>query len=74
LGETASQGQNSYRKTKDYLPVVQDNDFGIWKRYGIRAWPTIVLTDKKGVIRYSHVGEGPYRKTESMIEQLLQEK
>ena len=30
------------------FPVVQDNDFAIWKRYGIWAWPTIVLTDKKG--------------------------
>ena len=21
-------------------PVVQDNDFAIWKRWGVRAWPT----------------------------------
>lgn len=74
MGETASQGRNSYRKTKDYLPGRTNNDFAIWKRYGIWAWPTIVLTDKKGVIRYSHIGEGAYEKTESMIEQLLQEK
>jgi hypothetical protein len=30
------------------FPVVQDNDFDIWKRYGVRAWPTILLVDKKG--------------------------
>lgn len=24
-------------------PVVQDNDFAIWKRYGVYAWPTTVL-------------------------------
>jgi hypothetical protein len=55
------------------FPVVQDNGFDIWKRYGIRAWPTIVLVDKKGVIRYSHIGEGAYQKTESVIKQLLAE-
>jgi alkyl hydroperoxide reductase subunit AhpC len=56
------------------FPVVQDNGFDIWKRYGIRAWPTIVLVDKKGVIRYSHIGEGAYQKTESVIKQLLAER
>jgi alkyl hydroperoxide reductase subunit AhpC len=55
------------------FPVVQDNGFDIWKRYGIRAWPTIILVDKKGVIRYSHIGEGAYQKTESVIKQLLAE-
>jgi hypothetical protein len=47
--------------------------FDIWKRYGIRAWPTIVLVDKKGVVRYSHIGEGAYQQTESIIKQLLAE-
>lgn len=56
------------------FPVVQDDNFDIWKRFGVWAWPTIVLIDKKGVIRYSHVGEGAYDKTESMIKQLLAEK
>jgi peroxiredoxin len=53
------------------FPVVQDNGFDVWKRYGVWAWPTIVVVDKKGVIRYSHVGEGAYQKTESTIRQLL---
>jgi peroxiredoxin len=56
------------------FPVVQDNNFDIWKRFGVWAWPTIVLIDKKGVIRYSHIGEGAYDKTESAIKQLLAEK
>ena len=54
-------------------PVVQDNDFNTWKRYGIRAWPTTLLIDKRGVLRYGHIGEGAYAKTESMIQQLLAE-
>lgn len=54
-------------------PVVQDNDFNVWKRYGIRAWPTTLLIDKKGVIRYGHIGEGAYATTEAVIKQLLAE-
>jgi hypothetical protein len=54
--------------------VVQDNGFEIWNRYGVRAWPTIVLIDKSGIIRYSYIGEGAYQRTESVIRQLLVEK
>lgn len=55
------------------FPVVQDNDFNNWKRYGIRAWPTIVVIDKRGIIRYRHIGEGAYSKTESILKQLIAE-
>ena len=55
------------------FPVVQDNDFDNWNRYGVRAWPTIVLIDKRGTIRYRHIGEGAYEKTESVIRRLIAE-
>jgi AhpC/TSA family len=54
-------------------PVVQDNDFAIWNRWGVRAWPTLVLVDKRGTVRYRHIGEGAYSETEGMIKQLLAE-
>ncbi len=54
-------------------PVVQDNDFAIWNRWGVRAWPTRHLVDKRGVVRYRHIGEGDYAQTEAMIQQLLAE-
>ena len=54
-------------------PVVQDNDFVIWKRYGVRAWPTAVLVDRRGVVRYRHIGEGDYEATDAMIRRLLAE-
>ncbi len=53
--------------------VVQDNDFAIWKRYGTWAWPTTVVVDRRGVIRYAHIGEGAYPQTEALIRQLLNE-
>jgi cytochrome oxidase Cu insertion factor (SCO1/SenC/PrrC family) len=37
--------------------VVQDNDLAIWRRYSIWAWPSAVIVDRKGVVRYTHVGE-----------------
>ena len=53
--------------------VVQDNDAAIWTRYGTWAWPTVVLVDKRGVVRYQHIGEGAYAETEAMITTLLAE-
>lgn len=55
-------------------PVVQDNDHAIWKRYSTWAWPTGVLVDREGVIRYTHIGEGAYAETEAMIRRLLDER
>ena len=54
-------------------PVVQDNDSAIWNRWSVRAWPTLVLVDRRGVVRYRHIGEGEYAETETMIERLLTE-
>jgi len=53
--------------------VVQDNDMAIWRRFGVWAWPTAVLVDRKGIIRYRHIGEGDYEQTEAMIRRLLAE-
>ena len=53
--------------------VVQDNDFAVWNHYGVRAWPTLVLVDKRGVVRYRHIGEGAYEETETLIRRLLAE-
>ena len=63
--------------TKDLkvaYPVVQDNDFVIWKRFGNQYWPTRVLVDRKGIIRFTHIGEGAYEETEALIRKLLAEK
>ena len=54
-------------------PVVQDNNSAIWNRFGVRAWPTALLVDKKGVVRYRHIGEGAYDEIDAMIRRLLAE-
>jgi alkyl hydroperoxide reductase subunit AhpC len=62
------------RKFGILYPVVQDNDLAIWERYGVWAWPTRVLVDRTGVVRFRHVGEGAYEETEALIRRLLAER
>jgi len=54
-------------------PVVQDNDYKIWRAYENRYWPAHYLIDAQGNIRYTHFGEGKYEETEQVIQNLLQE-
>jgi thiol-disulfide isomerase/thioredoxin len=54
-------------------PVVTDNDYATWKAYGIEAWPTTLVVDKQGRIRWRHVGEGMYDETEDVVKKLLAE-
>jgi len=53
--------------------VAQDNDGQTWSAYNVRYWPTMVLIDKQGDIRYQHIGEGRYDETEAAIKALLAE-
>lgn len=39
-------------------PVLDDPDMITWSRYAVRAWPTLVLIDTRGIIRASVSGEG----------------
>ena len=54
-------------------PVVQDNEFSVWRSYNNRYWPAKYLIDHTGVIRYRHFGEGKYGETEEEIRKLLGE-
>jgi len=60
-------------------PNAQDNDRRTWDRYAIRYWPSFVLIDKRGRIRYEgagefHVGDRTYRVWEQRIQALLAER
>ena len=54
-------------------PVMQDNDGKTWRTYNNRYWPTLYLIDKRGHIRYTHIGEGADSETEAAIRTLLAE-
>ena len=55
-------------------PVVTDNEYKTWDAYDQQYWPVVYLIDKKGIIRYMHIGEGAYDETEHQIETLIAEK
>ncbi|MGA7181219.1 MAG: thioredoxin-like domain-containing protein [Thiobacillaceae bacterium] len=66
------------KRVKAYLdqhhilhPVVMDNDYAIWNRWGNRYWPTLYLVSRSGQMCYSHYGEGAYARTEQEIRALL---
>lgn len=54
-------------------PVVTDRGHLAWDAFEMEAWPTVVLLDKQGRIRFTHVGEGAYKETENAIKKLLAE-
>ena len=59
-------------------PNAQDNDHATWNLYGIRYWPSFVLIDRKGNIRYEgygefHVGDKWYQQWDARIRELLAE-
>jgi len=54
-------------------PVAQDNQGITWRAYNNRYWPSLYLIDKRGHIRYLHIGEGSYEETEETIQALLAE-
>jgi thiol-disulfide isomerase/thioredoxin len=53
--------------------VAQDNEGKTWRAYDNHYWPALYLIDKKGHIRYVHIGEGRYKETETAIQALLEE-
>jgi glutathione peroxidase-family protein len=59
-------------------PNAQDNDSRTWNLYAIHYWPSFVLIDRRGNIRYQgygefHLNDGNYRTWDRRIQELLAE-
>lgn len=65
--------QRYVREKGIHHAVAIDNDSVIWNSFSNRYWPALYLVDKKGVVRYAHIGEGGYQETENRIRALLAE-
>jgi thiol-disulfide isomerase/thioredoxin len=70
--------ERALRKYGIEYPNAQDNDTRTWDLYGIRYWPSFVLIDKRGRIRYEgygefHLNDGTYRTWDTRIRELLAE-
>lgn len=53
--------------------VALDAGMNLWRRYGVRAWPTLVLIDPAGRIRHVAAGEGHGATLARVIETLQAE-
>lgn len=54
-------------------PVYNDAEFAVWRRYGIRAWPTQVLIDPAGYVIGAVSGEGNYDVIDEAITKTIDE-
>jgi thiol-disulfide isomerase/thioredoxin len=52
-------------------PVVNDREFRIWRQYGARAWPTLVLIDPEGYVVGGVSGEGHYDLLDRVIGEVV---
>jgi thiol-disulfide isomerase/thioredoxin len=63
--------KRALQQHKITYPVAVDNEYKTWNAYDNKYWPHLFLADRQGQIKYDHVGEGAYEKTEQTIRQLL---
>ncbi|HEV2908561.1 MAG TPA: redoxin domain-containing protein [Candidatus Eremiobacteraceae bacterium] len=55
-------------------PVAVDNDFAIWNSYGINAWPTQLIFDRRGALRKTVVGDSQDQVVNATVKQLIAER
>lgn len=58
-GESADHVRDFIQREKYTFHVVLDRDQAVGNQYGVQAIPTLVLVDKKGVVRWIRVGYSP---------------
>ena len=54
-------------------PVAIDSGYAVWDAFDNHYWPALYFADAEGQIRHHHYGEGEYRQSEMVIQQLLAE-
>ncbi|MFO0876963.1 MAG: thioredoxin-like domain-containing protein [Gemmataceae bacterium] len=52
-------------------PVVNDANMSIWRAFGARAWPSLILIDPEGEIVWRESGEGLYEDLDREIANLI---
>jgi hypothetical protein len=52
-------------------PVINDMNLALWRRYGVKQWPTYVLIDPDGKFRGATAGEGQLKVLDKAIGQLV---
>jgi thiol-disulfide isomerase/thioredoxin len=53
-------------------PVINDDQMTIWRKFGVRAWPTLVLIDPEGYYCGYISGEGHREVLEQVLDRLIE--
>ena len=69
--DTASLSQAVLRNQLSH-PVVNDNQFLVWKNYAIRAWPTLIFIDPRGKVIGKHEGELSYKAFDNLLKNMIE--
>ncbi|WP_347245644.1 thioredoxin-like domain-containing protein [Thermogutta sp.] len=48
-------------------PVVNDHNMTIWRRFGVNAWPTLVLIDPEGFVVWGQSGETTFEALDQLL-------
>ena len=64
----ASQLQKTINRLHIRHPVANDPKFELWRAYGIKAWPTLVLIDPEGHVIGALRGEGRREQLDGLIQ------
>jgi thiol-disulfide isomerase/thioredoxin len=61
-------GARDYLQTHHYdLPLVDDRDNVVWKKYGVLPIPTTILLRPNGTVRYVTIGETSYEEFAGLL-------
>jgi DNA-binding beta-propeller fold protein YncE len=63
--------ERAVRRHRIAHPVLDDPNLTTWDRYGIKAWPTLVLVDPKGYVAGALSGEGHGRQLAKVIAEVV---
>jgi len=72
--EAERDSENIRKKVREYEikhPVVNDANMVLWRRFGVQAWPTIVLIDPLGNPVYRQGGEGQFEALDRALRALI---
>lgn len=53
-------------------PVINDQDFRVWRTYGINAWPTFMVVDPRGNVLALQAGEIPFEAFDQLITGMIE--
>ncbi len=53
-------------------PVINDDEFLVWRSYGARAWPTVAIIDPRGNVVAMQSGEIPFEAFDQYLSAMIQ--